>query len=391
MTGRRGRDREGDARDRRRRVAALPYGPGKANEHTDPHLVASWQGDGRPVLDPLEPTAGPVQGRRDVAALAGRLSLPLQLVPDGVDRHVWQCSMRTADGDRRLTDAEWATVARDVVERTGFAPAGDAGGCRWVAVRHADDHIHLVVVLARQDGQPVKVFRDWPKVHAAARAAEQRFGLVTVASPDRTARVAPSRAEVEKTARTGAQEPPRRWLAREVRTAAAGSRSQEEFAAALARSGVLISWRASVRTPGEVTGYAVGRPGDIDGDGRQIWFSGSKLAPDLSLPKLQARWAEVTTAGQRQRGAAARDGRRVALDRAGDAVRRAADGPVTPAVAVSAAEVAAVVARAVEGPDGGPLTEAAGDFADAARRPGGRRPVTDDRVHVLRGRRHHAP
>ena len=26
--------------------------------------------------------------------------------------------------------------------RTGLAPRDDDGGCRWVAVRHADDHVH---------------------------------------------------------------------------------------------------------------------------------------------------------------------------------------------------------------------------------------------------------
>jgi uncharacterized protein (DUF1778 family) len=58
--------------------------------------------------------------------------------------------LRLADGDRRSSDAEWSQAARDVVDRTGFAPADDPGACRWVAVRHADDHIHIVVVLARQ-------------------------------------------------------------------------------------------------------------------------------------------------------------------------------------------------------------------------------------------------
>jgi hypothetical protein len=365
------------------------YGPGRSNEHTDPHLVASWVGDDRAVLAGLEPTAGPTPVRPDVATLAGRLSLPLQLLPDEVDRPVWQCSMRTADGDRRLTDAEWAAVARDVVARVGIAPDGDPGGCRWVAVRHADDHIHIVAVLARQDGQPVRLFRDWPKVHAAARAAEQRFGLQVLSSPDRTAEVDVTRAEVEKATRAQISEPARRWLTRQVRIAAAGSSSRAEFAATLEQAGVTISWRESVRTPGQVTGYAVGRPGDVDGDGRQVWFSGSKLSPDLSLPKLQARWREVdrpspTPRTDRHRGPLTPEQRRQRLDRAARALGRAVDGPVAPAVGVSAAEVATVVAHAVEGRDGGPLADAARHLARAARRPGGRRPATGHQVHVLR-------
>jgi len=34
------------------------------------------------------------------------------------------------------------------MDRTGLAPFGDALGVRWVAVRHAADHIHLVATLA---------------------------------------------------------------------------------------------------------------------------------------------------------------------------------------------------------------------------------------------------
>src|SRR4051812_38292270 len=85
------------------------YGPGKANEHTNPHLVASWRGDDQATLDQLEPAPG----RRRFKPLANRLNLPLQLLPDAQDKPVWQCSMRLADGDRRFTDTEWAQVARE--------------------------------------------------------------------------------------------------------------------------------------------------------------------------------------------------------------------------------------------------------------------------------------
>ncbi len=364
------------------------YGPGRSNEHTRPHLVASWRGDDGPSRADLEPIlAG---ARHDVGPLAGRMSLPIQLRPGAIDRPLWQCSMRTAPGDRRLTDAEWATVARDVVERTGFAPAGDPGGCRWVAVRHADDHIHVAVVLARQDGGRVEVFRDWPKVHAAARAAEKRFGLQLVAAPDRTAAVAPSRAEVEKAQRVGQREPARAWLAREVRIAAAGSTSREEFAEALQERGsVLVTWRESQRAPGELTGYAVGRPGDVDGDGRQVWFAGSKLAPDLSLPKLEARWQEVSGADgshpvPRPRTPLTVEQRARVLRRAEHALNRAAGGDLTLAVQVAAGEVATTLGRLAEGPGGGPLTQAADQLCRAIRPPGGRRADLQGRAHPLR-------
>lgn len=40
---------------------------------------------------------------------------------------------------------------------------------------------------------------------------------------------------------------------------------------------------------GDLLGYAVGRPGDLNKDGEQIYHPGGKIAPDLSLPKLKAR------------------------------------------------------------------------------------------------------
>lgn len=42
-------------------------------------------------------------------------------------------------------------VVSDLMDRVGIAPRGDLGACRWVAVRHADDHVHIAAVLVRQD------------------------------------------------------------------------------------------------------------------------------------------------------------------------------------------------------------------------------------------------
>ncbi len=79
--------------------------------------------------------------------------------------------------DRILTDAEWAQVAAQVMHRTGLAPEGDDLGVRWVAVRHAADHVHLVATLARQDGAQPKVWNDFYRLRDACQEAERRFGL----------------------------------------------------------------------------------------------------------------------------------------------------------------------------------------------------------------------
>jgi hypothetical protein len=155
-----------------RRLLYYLYGPGKANEHTDPHLVVGF-------CDPLdlEPERRPA-GSRDVRRLAGLLAQPLvALAGPGYAKLVWHCSVRAAPEDRLLSNAEWAQVALGVMERTGLAPAGDEGGVRWVAVRHAADHIHIVATLARQDGTRPRMWNDFYRVREACQYAETRFGL----------------------------------------------------------------------------------------------------------------------------------------------------------------------------------------------------------------------
>ncbi|WP_123440687.1 hypothetical protein [Streptomyces sp. PanSC9] len=44
---------------------------------------------------------------------------------------------------------------------------------------------------------------------------------------------------------------------------------------------------------GNVTGYSVALPGDRNGAQQPVWFSGSKLAPDLSLPRVRERWQQA--------------------------------------------------------------------------------------------------
>ena len=190
-----------------------------------------------------------------------------------------------------LSDDEWAAIAHDVMHRTGLSPYGQEDeAVRWVAVRHGDDHIHLVAMLARQDGAKPSVSWERYKVRAACLAAEQRYGLRSTAPADRTAARRPTRAENEKAARRGLDEAPRVTLRRQVTTAAASANSEQEFFARLDQAAVLVRKRFSVSNPGQVTGYSVALPGDTTKDGGPIWYGGGKLAADLSWPKLRQRW-----------------------------------------------------------------------------------------------------
>ena len=196
-----------------------------------------------------------------------------------------------------LSDDEWAQIAHDVMDRTGLSPYGQEDeAVRWVAVRHGDDHIHIVAMLARQDGGKPSVSWERYKVRAACLAAEQRYGLRSTAPADHTAARRPTRAENEKAARRGLDEAPRITLRRQVTTAAAAANSEDEFFTRLDQAGVLVRKRFSVTNQGQVTGYSVALPGDTAKDGGPVWYGGGKLAADLSWPKLRQRW---TPAGPR--------------------------------------------------------------------------------------------
>lgn len=261
------------------------YGPGRHGEHRDPHIVAGFR-------SPAE--LGPAlraDGSRDFRRLDGLLTQPLALLGErNYRKPVWHLSVRAAPEDPTLDDREWAEIATEIMSRTGLAPDGDEDAVRWIAVRHADDHVHIVATLARADGARPEVWNDGYRVRDACRAMERRFGLRSTAPADRTAARRPKRAETEKAQRVGRSEPARSVLRRYVATAAAGTRTEAEFFAALRAEGVLVRKRYSTRFAGQVTGYAAALPDDLGASGQPVWFGGGKLAADLTLPKLRRRW-----------------------------------------------------------------------------------------------------
>ena len=119
-----------------------------------------------------------------------------------------------------------------------------------------------------------------------------------------------------------------------------------------------------------------------------MFYGGGKLAADLSLPKLQARWAAAggSTAPTGAPSAPAQDRAqlwRQATQAAADAaeqVRGRADSVDAQGLAdagdaaAAAAEVLSAASRLIEGDIGGPLTQAARDYDRAAREVRGRLP-----------------
>ncbi|MFI0942795.1 relaxase/mobilization nuclease domain-containing protein [Streptomyces sp. NPDC021020] len=265
------------------------YGPGKREEHTDPHLVGSWDGF---APDPGRDPSPDPDPKVTLARLAAALDLRVkQAGTSAPAEHVWHCSVRTDPGDRTLSDAEWNTVARRLVHATGLAPDGDPDGCRWVAVRHAEDHIHILATMVRGDLRRPRMNYDYKKAQAECRRIEKEWGLRQLKPGDGTAAKNPTSAERHKAERTGRTETPRETLREAVRQAVAGAATEEEFFTRLREKGVRIKLREA--PSGDAIGYSVALPGDRNGEGKPVWFPGSTLAPDLSLPKIRHRLTEA--------------------------------------------------------------------------------------------------
>src|SRR6202453_222680 len=267
------------------------YGPGKSDEHENPHLVAGWR-------DPIAALEPPVKanGKRDFRRLTGLLNAPL----DAIDRcgkpgTVWHCVLSAAPADRLLTDAEWDAIATEFMHQMGLAPRDDPYGIRWVAVRHGlskggIDHIHIAATLARQDAMLPNVHNDFLRARKACMSIEEQSGLTVTAPADRTAAVRPTRAETEQAQRKARPEPPRITLRRLVQEAAATASTEEDFFVRLRNAGALIRERRSEQEPDRITGYAVSLGDQRTAAGGPVWFGGGKLAPDLTLPQLRRRW-----------------------------------------------------------------------------------------------------
>ncbi|HWG98265.1 MAG TPA: hypothetical protein VNV66_02830, partial [Pilimelia sp.] len=129
---------------------------------------------------------------------------------------------------------------------------------------------------------------------------------------------------------------------------------------------------------------------------KTVLFGGGRLAADLSLPQLDARWAATSAANSPagEPGPGASHVRAELWSQATTAVARAADAvracsPTDPEqagdIAAAAGGVLTAAARLVDGPDGGPMTTAARLYDRAARKTYRRTPSPSDPGRALRG------
>jgi hypothetical protein len=271
-----------------RRTIGYLFGKGRANEHVDPHLVASWNG-----FAP-DPGRSPHRDPKEVEAqLAAQLDQPVRMLGDKAPKYtVWHCPVRAAPEDPILADDQWATIARRIVAAAGIAPDGDEEACRWVAVRHADDHIHIAATLVRQDGRRPQRDYDQRAVQREARQIEVDHGLRRLKPGDGTAAKRPTSKEHFKAKRLGQDATSREILRLRVRRAMAAASTEGEFFALLEATGVTV--RLKVGPSGDALGCNFALPGDTNDKGEPVFYAGSTLAGDLSLPQIRKRLATTT-------------------------------------------------------------------------------------------------
>ena len=312
--------------DRMTGLMTYLVGPGRANEHTEPHLVAgdpamvAWHDDNE-------------LGHDSALAIARHLDRPRKAFGVEVQGgHVWHCSLSLRAEEGQLDDDKWRVIAEDFIKAMEFDDQdGTRAPCRWVAVRHGvstngNDHIHIAVNLVREDGTKATTWNDFKRAQDASRAIEAKHGLERLESAkagratrgyDPAEREAQARAKAcskyererrmggsqaapwnalaagERDARMREQlrvDQPRYVLALRVRGCAVAAADEAEFVRRMRRAGLLVRARFADGRGDVVTGYSVAaRPEHGE---RPIWYGGGHLGRDLALPRLRKEWPD---------------------------------------------------------------------------------------------------
>lgn len=292
-------------------------GPGRANEHENPHLVA-----GSDVImrrwgawDELSPAQGyeiarfvdqfmtetgvkPTGNRRAF----NKDSNKREVIKEQVPCHIWHCSLSLKPEEAAQGDERWRMIAQDFMDEMGFTGKDGKAPCRWVAVHHGSaknggDHIHIMANIVREDGTRWNRWQDQPKAMRAANRIEHKYGLYVVEAREHTRGArADSAADLRAANRQGHKRTNREILEQRVRAAAVASTSEHDFLIRLRELGVKALPRFAKGTQDVVVGYRVGL--HAKAGQRTQWYGGGKLARDLSLPRLRSRWPDTPVSAQ---------------------------------------------------------------------------------------------
>lgn len=297
-------------------------GPGRANEHELPHVVAGTDLIMRRWSDWESLT--PAQGY-EVSKFVDQYMNELGLKPTGNARvynhatgevetvkrspnHVWHCSLSLHSDEPARTDAQWQAIAQDFMDEMGFTMASSKPECRWVAIRHGPsknggDHIHIVANIVREDGTKWSSWQDQRRAQRACNMLEHKHGLRIIEAREhaRGAR-ADSHADLRASAARSQQVThldgrveiitDRARLETRVRAAAVAARSEADFVRTLQSQGVRIRPRFAKGRTDVVIGYSVAMRPSEPGEHTQ-WYGGGRLARDLTLARLRTRWDDT--------------------------------------------------------------------------------------------------
>ena len=289
-------------------------GPGRANEHENPHVIAGsrdivrkW-GDWETIS---VSQAGEIATRLD-AYMHETGTFPTGKVrrfnpATGVvewngeieANHVWHCSLSLSPEEAALGDEVWGRIASDFMSEMGFTGSDGKASCRWVAIHHGSaknggDHIHIAANVVREDGTKWSPWYDQRKAQRACNVLEHRYGLLVVESRERGRGSRCDSAAAQNAAkRAGASRTDRAVLEERLRTAATASASEADFVRRARRLGVRLHPRFARGRTDIVVGYSAALRTE---DGQQTrWWGGGRIARDLTLTQLRTRWEDTPT------------------------------------------------------------------------------------------------
>jgi hypothetical protein len=289
------------------------FGPGRANEHTEQHLVAGdplimmkW-GDwselsmsqatemGHTLDSNMTSRGMDVTGPiRNYNAETGET----EVVGQG-HNHVWHCSLSLSPEEGPLSEEKWAGIAQDFMDAMGFTEASGKAPCQWVAVHHGvarngGDHIHIAANVVREDGTKWSPWRDQVIASKAVNGIEHKYGLEVIEAREhgRSAR-ADSADALNAAKKAGRANTDRQMLETRIRAAATAADSEVDFIRRARELGVRARPRFAKGHTDIVLGYSVAlhtKPGE-----RTQWYGGGSLARDLALARLRDRWPDTPT------------------------------------------------------------------------------------------------
>lgn len=287
-------------------------GPGRANEHENPHVIAGsrdivrkW-GDWETIsvsqaseiatrLDAYMHETGtfPTGKARRFNPATGAVEWNGEIEAN----HVWHCSLSLSPEEAALGDEVWGRIASDFMSEMGFSGTDGKAPCRWVAIHHGSaknggDHIHIAATIVREDGTKWSPWYDQRRAQKACNVLEHRYGLLVVESREHARGSRCDSAAAQNAAkRAGTSRTDRAVLEERLRAAATAAASEADFVRRARRLGVRLHPRFASGRIDIVVGYSAALRTE---NGQQTrWWGGGRIARDLTLTQLRTRWQDT--------------------------------------------------------------------------------------------------